>query len=96
MLTKPVRHSDVMTVRLAPDLREAVDHAARARGQKPSEWLRQAAMTVAMLEGVSVLPDVGDDIRADGKRRYARIEGGAIVDVIYHSGAIGSPPDEPF
>jgi hypothetical protein len=43
-----------------------------------SAWLRQAATTCAMLEGV-MFPDV----RTDGKRRYARIEGGAIVDVQY-------------
>jgi len=40
--------------------------------------VRQAAMTCAVLEGV-MFPDV----RIDGKRRYARIEGGAIVDVAY-------------
>jgi len=43
-----------------------------------SEWVRQAARTCAMLEGV-LFPDT----RTDGKRRYARIEGGAIVDVQY-------------
>lgn len=43
-----------------------------------SAWMRHAAMTVAILEGV-LFPDV----RTDGKRRYARIEGGAILDVRY-------------
>jgi hypothetical protein len=70
--------SDIFQVRLPPQLRVAIEAAAKARGMSSSAWLRQAATTCAMLEGV-MFPDV----RTDGKRRYARIEGGAIVDVQY-------------
>jgi hypothetical protein len=71
-------HSNTLRVRLQPQLRDAISDAATARGMSASAWVRSAAMTVARLEGV-LFPDV----RADGKRRYARIEGGAIVDVQY-------------
>jgi hypothetical protein len=76
--SRPVARSGLMQVRLSPQLRDAISDAATARGMTASAWVRHAAMTVAMLEGV-LFPDV----RTDGKRRYARIEGGAIVDVQY-------------
>jgi hypothetical protein len=94
-MTAPNRHirapaqSGLMQVRLTPQLRDAIGEAATARGMSASAWLRNAAMTVAMLEGV-VFPDV----RTDGKRRYARIEGGAIVDVAYLPD-MPTPQDEP-
>lgn len=75
---RPAAQSDVMKVRLSPQLRDAISDAATARGMTASAWMRQAAMTVAMLEGV-LFPDV----RTDGKRRYARIEGGCLVDIAY-------------
>jgi hypothetical protein len=75
----PVRYSDVLAIRVAPELREAIQAAAAKRGQKPAEWIRNALWTVLALEGIAGNPD----IRADGARRYARIEGGAIVDVVY-------------
>jgi hypothetical protein len=73
-------HSNALRVRLSPNLRDAIGEAARARGMTVSTWMRHAALTRAML--------VASDIRADGKRRYARIEGGAIVDVLYHDGEV--------
>src|SRR5688572_24986836 len=76
--TRLVAPSDDLKVRLSPQLRDAISEAATRRGMTASGWLRQAATTCAMLEGV-LFPDV----RTDGKRRYARIEGGAIVDVAY-------------
>lgn len=75
---KPLVHADALRIRLSPQLLGAISEAARRRGLTASTWLRQAATTCAMLEGV-LFPDV----RTDGKRRYARIEGGAIVDVQY-------------
>lgn len=75
---KPPARSGVMCIRLTPRLLDAIGEAATARGMTASGWMRQAAMTCAMLEGV-MFPD----IRTDGKRRYARIEGGAIVDIAY-------------
>jgi len=70
--------SNTLTVRLEPQLTDAIIDAAVARGMSSSEWVRQACRTVALLEG-TLFPDVRDD----GKRRYARIEGGAIVEVAY-------------
>jgi hypothetical protein len=78
-MTEPVQYSDRLDVRIAPDLRLAIQASAAKRGQKPAEWLRNALWTVVALEGIGGAPD----IRADGKRRYARVEGGAIVDVVY-------------
>jgi hypothetical protein len=75
---KPPVQSGSMRVRLSPQLLGAISEAAACRGMTASAWMRHAARTVAMLEGV-LFPDV----RTDGKRRYARIEGGAIVDVAY-------------
>lgn len=75
---RPTVRSNTLHVRLEPQLCDAVIDAASRRGMNASEWVRQAARTVAMLEGV-LFPDA----LVDGKRRYARIEGGAIVDVQY-------------
>jgi len=80
--------SSVLALRLSPQLCDAIRKAATARGMTASGWLRQAATTCAMLEGV-LFPDV----RTDGKRRYARIEGGCLVDVAYLPDV--PTPDEP-
>ena len=87
--SKTPMQSDAMKVRIKPTLRDAISEAAAARGMSASAWLRHAAMTVAMLEGV-MFPDV----RTDGKRRYARIEGGCLVDVAYLPD-LPTPQDEP-
>lgn len=75
---RPLMYSNEMRVRLQPWLADAIIDAATRRGMNASAWLRNAAITVATLEGV-LFPD----LTPDGKRRYARIEGGAIVDVQY-------------
>ncbi len=75
---RPLVHSNTLRVRLQPQLADAIIDAASRRGMNASAWMRHAAITVAMLEGV-LFPDR----LPDGKRRYARIEGGAIVDVQY-------------
>jgi hypothetical protein len=75
---RPLVHSTTLRVRLHPQLCDGIREAATARGMSASGWMRQAATTVAMLEGVGF-----PDMRPDGKRRYARIEGGAVVDVAY-------------
>ena len=85
---RPVMHSNTLCVRLQPQLCDAIIDAAVARGMNASAWMRHAAMTVAMLEG-ALFPDV----LADGRRRYARIEGGAIVDVQYLTDAPQPLPD---
>lgn len=86
---KPPVQSGLMQVRLSRQLRDAIGEAATARGMTASAWVRQAATTCAVLEGV-LFPDM----QSDGKRRYARIEGGAIVDVAYLAD-IPTPQDEP-
>lgn len=75
---RPLVHSNTLRVRLQPQLADAIIDAASRRGMNASQWMRHAAITVAVLEG-AMFPDV----TPDGKRRYARIEGGAIVDVQY-------------
>jgi hypothetical protein len=85
----PVAQSGAMRVRLTPQLVDAIGGAARRRGMTASAWMRHAAMTVAMLEGVGF-----PDMHSDGKRRYARIEGGCLVDVAYLPD-MPTPPDEP-
>lgn len=78
-MTESVRYSDVLAVRVAPELREAIQALAARAGTKPAEWARRALWTVIALQG----NDDNPDVRADGKRRYARLEGGALTDVIY-------------
>lgn len=75
---RPLERTNALSVRLHPQLADAIIDAATVRGMSSSEWVRSACMTVAMLEG-ALFPDV----RTDGKRRFARIEGGAIVEVAY-------------
>lgn len=84
--TAPVRYSDILGVRMEPRLREAIRDAAAKYGVKESEYVRNALWTAIALQG----NDDNPDVRTDGKRRYARIEGGAIVDVVYRKPA----PDE--
>jgi hypothetical protein len=85
---RPPERRNGMRVRLSPQLHSAISEAATRRGMSDCAWLRQAAMTVAMLEGV-MFPDIAPD----GKRRYARIEGGALVDIAYLPDV--PTPDEP-
>jgi predicted HicB family RNase H-like nuclease len=49
---RPVVHSRVMRVRLSPELLKAIGIVAKRRGMSTSAWLRQAATTCAMLEGI--------------------------------------------
>lgn len=59
-----VRHSDVLSLRLSPDVTALIAQAAAARGQRPAEWHRQAIRTQLALEGfdltVAVRPAAGD------------------------------------
>jgi hypothetical protein len=74
----PSARSEVVKVRLSPNLVDAIGEAARRRGMTISEWLRQAARTVTVLEGIGF-----PDATPAGTHRYARIMGGAIADVRY-------------
>lgn len=87
---RPTVRSNSLTVRLEPQLCDAVIDAASHRGMTASEWVRQAARTCAMLEGtwnVDTQPrDAGTLYDCvDGKRRWARIVGDEIVGLYYHA-----------
>jgi hypothetical protein len=75
----PVRYSDVLAIRMEPRLREAIQAAAAKYGVKEAEYVRNALWTAIALQGSEDTPDVRDD----GKRRYAHLIGGAVVDIIY-------------
>lgn len=51
-MTEAVRYSATMQWRDQPEIVECVDRAARARGTKPSEYVRQAIRTTLALDGV--------------------------------------------
>jgi hypothetical protein len=47
----PVRYSDVLKLRLSPEVTAAVAQAAASRGQRPAEWHRAAIRMALRLEG---------------------------------------------
>jgi hypothetical protein len=51
-MTEAVRYSESVTIRCQPEITALVDHAARAKGQKPSEWTRQALMAALRAAGL--------------------------------------------
>jgi hypothetical protein len=79
VMTEPVAYSDRMDVRVEPRLREAIQALALKHRVKPAEYIRNALWTAVALEGTDETPA----IRADGKRRYAHLIGGALVDIVY-------------
>jgi predicted transcriptional regulator len=52
-MSNPVRFSDSLTIRCDPELMAQAERAARARGQKPTEWWRQAGRTVLQQQGIA-------------------------------------------
>lgn len=50
-MTEPLRYSETIAVRLSPAVGALVAQAAIKRGQKPSEWVRQAVLTGLQLDG---------------------------------------------
>lgn len=56
----PVRYSDVLKVRCAPEVTALVDQAARSRGTKPAEYVRQAILTGLRLDGFNPAADGTD------------------------------------
>jgi hypothetical protein len=68
-----------MDIRVEPRLREAIQASAAKYGVKPAEYIRNALWTAIALQGNEDTPDV----RADGKRRYAHVFGGGLVDIVY-------------
>jgi hypothetical protein len=77
-MTDPVRFNDTLTLRVQPALVAAIDQAARARGQKASEWTRNAVRTALALDGIST----------EAPTQYALVSGDRILTTW-----IGAKPD---
>jgi hypothetical protein len=50
-MTEAVRYSESVTIRCQPEITALVDKAARSKGQKPSEWTRQALLAGLRADG---------------------------------------------
>lgn len=50
-MADPVRYRSSVTVRCPPEVRAAIDEAARQRGMKPAEYHRQALLMGLRLDG---------------------------------------------
>lgn len=55
-----VRYSRLIKTHCEPETSELVQRAARARGMKPSEYLRQALRTALQLDGIDPATDCPD------------------------------------
>jgi hypothetical protein len=88
-LAKPPTHSGAIRVRMAPHLLDAISDAAGQRGMTASAWLREAATTLASLEGTlttTASRGAGELYdRVEGRQRFARIEGDQIKGIGYHA-----------
>jgi hypothetical protein len=61
---KPVIASALVKARMKPELRGAISKAAAKRSMTDSAWLRNAALTSLMLEGIDTLvtfPEAQDE-----------------------------------
>jgi hypothetical protein len=81
---KPPVQSDTIRVRMKPELRGMISHAAEKRSMTDSAWLRNAALTSLMLEGIQTLvtfPEAEDEPAIDPTASrsagdlYDRVEG---------------------
>jgi hypothetical protein len=54
---EPIKFAATLRVRCTPALASAVQAAARARGLKTSDWLRDAAQTILCLDGITKYPN---------------------------------------
>jgi hypothetical protein len=89
-VTEAVRYSDSVTVRCQPEITALVDRAAKARGTRPAEYIRQALLTGLRLDGfdpAAIAPrDAGSLYNVvEGKQAYALIAGDRIADIGYHA-----------
>ena len=58
-MTDTIRFSNSLTIRCQPELSAMVDRAARRRGSKPSEYIRQALQAAVRADGIDpVSPDI--------------------------------------
>jgi hypothetical protein len=56
MATDPIRFTDELRVRCSPQMANAVHAAAKARGIRISDWIREAASTCLCLDGITKYP----------------------------------------
>jgi hypothetical protein len=73
-MAKAVRYSDSVMVRCQPQVTALVERAALARGQKPSEYIRQALLTGLRLDGFDPAEIVPREDRASGESSLADTE----------------------
>lgn len=59
-MADPVRYSETVKFRCQPEVSALVDQAARARGTKPAEYIRQAVLTGLRLDGFDPAADHSD------------------------------------
>lgn len=83
MATDPIRFSATLAIRCTPELNRTIDQAARQRGCKPAEWVRQALHTCLALEGVDVT------VTDEPPQQFALVRGGTFI-----TSYIGDRPDD--
>lgn len=91
-MVEPVRYSDTVTVRCQPGVIALVESAAVARGQKPSEYVRQALLTGLRSDGfdpATIAPrDAGTLYNVvGGQRCYALVVGDCVKHMSYSAEA---------
>lgn len=82
----PVRYSDLLQVRCQPAMNDMVARAAKAKGTRPAEYVRQTLLAGLRADGFDpTARDAGSlyDV-VEGKQRYALIVGDDIAGISYH------------
>lgn len=87
-MAEPVRFSESITIRCQPEIMGLVEHAARAKGSKPSEWTRQALLEALRAAGFDPTPKASPTAGAlydsvNGSQRWAWVEAGEIKSMGY-------------
>jgi predicted HicB family RNase H-like nuclease len=55
-MADPIRYSNSMTVRCAPEMTALISRAARSKGTKPTEYIRQALRAALAADGADLEP----------------------------------------
>jgi hypothetical protein len=85
-----IQHSVVLGLRVSREIDAMIAEAARTRGMKQSEWVRQAIRLVLEIDGFG--PGASASKRTagalydvvDGRKRYALVEDGQVVTAGYY------------
>lgn len=92
-----VRYSGTLTLRCQPEVSALIDQASRAKGQKPSEYVRQSVIAALQRDGadpalVARSKSAGElyDRLSDGKTRWALVVDGQLVTMSY----LDTKPDD--